>query len=425
MKVQTVKIKEFKILSDFEKEVSGNHILVMGDNGVGKSSFIQFIEIALGKQSHLPPGIKGAGELTVDKDGQRITFKVDFRDGKPYLKVTGKGISIDNKKGAIAELVGALDFDIDEFTNLSKSKSGRAEQVKIFKSFLPIETQTELAKFEADVKNHSEERTELGKDVKKLEGVIALHPLRNLMDADLKKIAKTDTAEAMATLNKIREENAKIEKVQSGLFERKQKIADKNTRIAELQAEINKLNGEIEVLDKEHKDGQKWLDAHKVTDTSAIEKTIQDAAEQNEKYNQAQSILSDREKLEVLKNEYGELTALIESSREAIANAIREQDSPVDGLTYDDEQLIYNGIPVNPDSLSSSEIIELGIKLKMAENPDLGILFIQRAESLGSERFKMIKDIADKAGWQIIAEQVERGIEKLHIEIMSEELITT
>jgi hypothetical protein len=62
--------------------------------------------------------------------------------------------------------------------------------------------------------------------------------------------------------------------------------------------------------------------------------------------------------------------------------------------------------------------MHLGIKLKMAENPDLGILFIQRGESLGAQRLKDIQDLAKKYDWQIIMEQVERGNEKLTIEIM-------
>jgi len=90
----------------------------------------------------------------------------------------------------------------------------------------------------------------------------------------------------------------------------------------------------------------------------------------------------------------------------------------VDGLTVDADSLIYNGVPVSSASLSSSEIMHLGIKLKMAENPDLGILFIQRGESLGAKRLKDIQDLAKKYDWQIIMEQVERGNEKLTIEIM-------
>ena len=90
-------------------------------------------------------------------------------------------------------------------------------------------------------------------------------------------------------------------------------------------------------------------------------------------------------------------------------------DSPIEGLTYDNDVLVWNGIPVSVDSLSTSEIIELGVRMKIAENPELGMLFIERMESVGTERFNLILDIANKLGWQIIGEHVERG-KNLHFE---------
>ncbi len=80
--------------------------------------------------------------------------------------------------------------------------------------------------------------------------------------------------------------------------------------------------------------------------------------------------------------------------------------------------LTYKGIPVSPDSLSTSEIIELGVRLKMAENPELGILFLEHGESLGKERMKVILDICKKNNFQVILEEVRRGQEKLTIEII-------
>ncbi|MFN7911466.1 MAG: hypothetical protein ACK5QC_06545, partial [Bacteroidota bacterium] len=154
---------------------------------------------------------------------------------------------------------------------------------------------------------------------------------------------------------------------------------------------------------------------NKRIDTSAIEKQIADSAEINSKADSAKKLLEERKKLEVLTNESGELTAKIESSREAIANAIRDMDSPIEGLTYDNDVLVWDGIPVSVDSLSTSEIIELGVRMKIAENPELGMLFIERMESVGTERFNLILDIANKLGWQIIGEHVERG-KNLHFE---------
>ena len=54
----------------------------------------------------------------------------------------------------------------------------------------------------------------------------------------------------------------------------------------------------------------------------------------------------------------------------------------------------------------------------MAENPELGILFVERTESLGKKRFNELLEISDKYDWQVIGEQVERGTDKIRIEIM-------
>lgn len=61
MKVKKVSIKDFKVLKNIEKEINGNNIILLGDNGKGKSSFIQFIEIALGKQTTIPDIQHGEG----------------------------------------------------------------------------------------------------------------------------------------------------------------------------------------------------------------------------------------------------------------------------------------------------------------------------------------------------------------------------
>lgn len=424
MKTERVTIKEFKVLKNFEAEVKGNHILLCGDNGVGKSSFMQFIQIALGKTNNIPPGATGEGEVLVNRNGEQYKFYVKFKDGKPVVTVTGPDGMKDSRKGTIASIVGAMDFDVNEFVELSKSKAGQKKQVEIFKSFLPVDVREEIARFEANVAASYEERTELNKDIKKLEGSIALHPLNNLPDFELTKFVETNTGEVIELLKSANEHNAKVTKVESGLSERKITLKEKEAQIKLLKAQISQIEQEAATLNSEIVKAETWLaeSKNKKQDVSGFERSISDAADNNAKYQKAQSLLNDRKKLHVLKSESGELSAKIESSREAIRNAVRADfDSPVNGLSFEDESLVYNGVPVSPDSLSTSEIIELGIRLKMAENPGLGMLFIEHGESLGSDRLKLIKDIADKAGWQIIMEQVERGNKQLHIEIMSDE----
>ena len=40
MKIQKIKIAQFKILKNLEKEINGKNIFLVGENGVGKSSIM-------------------------------------------------------------------------------------------------------------------------------------------------------------------------------------------------------------------------------------------------------------------------------------------------------------------------------------------------------------------------------------------------
>lgn len=418
MKIQEVKIKEFKCLKDIEKEIKGNNIVLMGDNGVGKSSFIQFIEIALGKQTNIPPNATGEGEVITDKNGNKYTFTVKFKDGKPVVTVTSPDGLKDARKGTIAGIVGALDFDIDEFMELSKTEKGRKQQVEIFKSFLSEDVRKEISRFEANVKSNYESRTETNRSLKEKEAVVNSNPL--LKEIGISKFEKVDTKEVYAQFETANESNNKIKDVISRVEQRKAEIKSKGDQILKLQLELDRLKDDSHALTEQNKSADIWLKKkeNQIIDLSQFEEKIKSASEINKRFDAAEQLKKDIAIVEKLKEEAGELTAKVESEKQAILDAIRDMETPIEGLSFDDEQLIYNGIPVNPDSLSTSEIMELGIRLKMAENPELGILFIQRGESLGAKRLQEIQSIADKAGWQIIMEQVERGKEKLHIEIM-------
>jgi energy-coupling factor transporter ATP-binding protein EcfA2 len=418
MKIQEVKIKEFKCLKDIEKEIKGNNIVLMGDNGVGKSSFIQFIEIALGKQTNIPPNATGEGEVITDKNGNKYTFTVKFKDGKPVVTVTSPDGLKDARKGTIAGIVGALDFDIDEFVELSKTEKGRKQQVDIFKSFLSEDVRKELARFEANVKANYESRTEVNRTLKEKESAIKEHPL--FKEIGVSKFEQVDTKEVYAQFESANETNNKIKDVCARMEQRKLDFEDKQSRILKLQLELDRLKDESNLIVTKNNEAAEWLTKkeNQPIDLKQYEEKIKTASDTNKKFESAEQLKKDIALVEKLKEEAGELTAKVESEKQAILDAIRDMETPIQGLSFDNDQLIYNGIFVNPDSLSTSEIMELGIRLKMAENPELGILFIQRGESLGAKRLQEIQAIADKAGWQIIMEQVERGKEKLHIEIM-------
>lgn len=416
MRVQTVKIKKYKVLENFEADIKGNNVFLIGENGLGKSTLISAIKIALGDQSNIPPSGEGEWTVVTSKENGDYSFRVKMKDGKAVVEVTSPDGLKDSRKGTLAALTGAMTFNIDDFVKLSDSKAGQKKQVEIYKSFFDAEIIKELDKYAVNVKALEAERTEIGRDRDRLKSVIESSTLKN--EIDLSKFKEVDTAVLLESLNKANAKNEEIKRIEIGT-EDKLKNANKcDDEIKELEEKILLLREQKAGFLIDHNKGKEWLAKNKHIDTTDIQTQINEASETNKKAAIARQLQADREAYATAVEEYGTATANIESQRESISIAIKEMDTPVEGLSFNDDALVYNGIDVSLSTLSTSEIMELGILMKIAENKELGILFLEHGESLGSKRLKDIQAIADKNNMQLIVEQVERGKEKLTIEIM-------
>lgn len=431
MKIEQVQIHEYKILKDVEFLPKGHNVLIVGENGLGKSTIIQFLEIALGKQTNIPPGAEGDGVVVINKDGSKYTLKVKIKEGKPTVTVITEGGMKDSRKGAIASLVGPTEFDVENFIQLSKTKAGRKEQIEIVKGFFPEDTRNEIRKYENNLIAIEEERTDIGRMQKTLKGSIESNPLIN---SDLKGYKQIDISAVADELKVANEHNSKVDEVNSRkesrslsikkevdlIAERKIEIEKKLEEIKEIESKLKKSSVFIEEETNKNIQADKWIKENPKKDVSSFEETIRSATDTNNRYNSSQLLIKDIERLEELTNEYGEHTVKIELTRQAIADTVRDIGLPVDDLMFDEESLIYKGLPVHPDSQSESEIMELGAKLKFCENPELGILLLERTESIGQKRWENILSMCKEKEWQIIGEYVKRGEEKLKIEISAE-----
>ena len=418
IKAVQVVIKDYKTLKNIKTEVNGCNVFLRGPNGIGKSSFMDFIEIAFGKSSIVPPNTNVEGQVIVDKNGNQYKFDVKLDSkGKPKVTVTMPDGNKDTSKSVIAGIIGVNAFDIDNFVNLSTTDAGRKKQVEEFKKFLDEETRLFLAKYEGSIKSNYEERTELNRDITKLEGLINKHPMANHIH-ELDKFTDIKTDDVVSELKVINTNNEKIRKVQSNMEERNKDIERANEKISELEKQILALKKEVDEKQDLNNQATEWLKTNTIKPTEELEQKLADASKINQDFANAQNLKKEIENLKGIKSAVEKLTELIESEREMVRNAIRDRDGPIQGLTFDDDQLFYNGVPVHPKSLSKSEIKKLGIRLKIAENPELP-LFIHEAECLDDDSLKEIQELADECGLQIFAEEVQRGKKELKIEIVA------
>jgi predicted ATP-dependent endonuclease of OLD family len=409
MKITNVIIKRFKALKDFNANLDGKNVLIMGENGVGKSTFLQAISIALGNKKQMPSDVNGEWQVWADRDGREWKFKVKMKDGKAEVQTESPEGVRDIRVSALKEITGAVDFDIDEFVGWSESESGRKKQVETYKNLFPREIRDEIEKHELKVKSDYSKRTDVNRDIKILKGAIEDHPLlhKNVT------LIPIDTSAIQDKINKASEHNNKVGKIQSGVDER-------NRQAEEIQAQIEELLKKKEEVLTEAAKGKEWLKTNKEISITDLTQELTEANQNNSQIDSYKELQKKKEQLEKFEEQSGDLTALIDSSKQLIADTIKDIGLPVEGLAYDEEKLFYNGIPVEIGSMSTSEIIELGIKMKIVENPDLPLI-IKRAESLGTKRFKEILEIAEKNNMQVIAEEVERGNEKLTIKFIGGE----
>lgn len=417
MKIQRVHIRNFRNIEDIEKEINGANLLLVGENTIGKSNFIKALETALGMTSHatLDPIMHGKDEAFIEvvlgENGKEYTFDVKFSKDreKPVITVTTPDGVSTKAKSTIGSIVGEIDFDIDEFLKMSESEKGRKQQVEIVKSFLDPEIISQLNEYEQQVQSWYNDRTEINRKIKTIEGFLE----KSLVDDHTAMLYSEtiDTSEIQEKLN-----NA-VKRAEH-IAQANEKIKNHKTAIEEKKALIAKLQAEVDEHEKSLITGANWLKTNPAFDKDAIMNELNHANTHNAKCKDVESYRTMKKELEAEKEHSENLTIKIETVRQNIADTIREIETPVKGLTFNEEQLMYNDKPVSRETLSTAEIMMLGAKLKIAKNPNANVLFIQRGESLGLEKLRELQKMANDYGFQIIMEQMERGIEKLQIEFM-------
>ena len=404
MQSKTQKHLKFKIVENLNINLEGKNLLLLGDNEVGKSSVIQFIKMALGYTDHMPELEEGKGYIVTNKNGVKYTFKLSYKAGKPKLVVESEDGIKDDRKSIINSIVGGVDFDVDEFVSLSETTAGRKKQVEIYKSLLDPEIVEQINGLERRIQIDFDERTEINREVKRLEAIVDRHEGRRYepgKELDISLLAEE--------LRKANENNNKIATA-------KQTLSQYQNQFTSLEKQINDLIAQRDDIASRIKTGSNMIASMTEIDVNELTQKLSNANEINHGIRMANEYKKEQEELFKQKGFAEDLTVRIESSRQEISDAIK--DMPViDGLAYDAEGLLLDGTPVTPTNLSTSKIMELGVKLNMVKNKELGILFIERCESLGEKRLRDIQQMAKENNWQLIMEQVERGTEKLVVEI--------
>jgi ATPase subunit of ABC transporter with duplicated ATPase domains len=104
------------------------------------------------------------------------------------------------------------------------------------------------------------------------------------------------------------------------------------------------------------------------------------------------------------KKQADDLTKQIEAIDEDKEKQLKAAKFPVDGLSFDSEGVLYNGVPFG--QASQAERIRVSVSIAAALNPKLRIALIRDGSLLDSESMKLLNELAAEKDMQIWIESV-------------------
>lgn len=80
---------------------------------------------------------------------------------------------------------------------------------------------------------------------------------------------------------------------------------------------------------------------------------------------------------------------------------------PIDGLSFDDEGVLYNGVPFA--QASAAERLRVSVAMAMAMNPQVRVIRITDGSLLDSDNLRLIETMAKDKDFQVWIERVDES----------------
>lgn len=456
MIVKNISIVNFKTIAELNADFSGGVYLVTGENEFGKTTLLEAINTLLtGERTDnlLKKGeLNGSVTMNVGDDSNNYTVELRYTKANPRgtLVITGKDGMQSNRISMLQQLFKYTHFDANEFVSWSETAEGRRKQIEIVLSLLPEESQLRIAEIDREVVRLKESRKPLNQEVKSYTDMASKIIIHSDELALIDQYDETDITTLVAKMSEASTKNEKRTQFLERLNEKTTRLAKlpaeklqaKETivrQIEDIEAQIIKLNAEkefkkqrIDIVDKEYsetvkyletdvKNGNEWLEANPKIEIEEIQTEIKAVDKKNSVLKKSkekqQWIAKAAEADKAVLNANNSIEAL-QSER---AKLIQSAQLPIDGLSFNEDGLTLNGIPFRHNEVSTSQEMEVAMKLIVAKNPTVKVFKVGQGESLGLKRLNAIVDFANKFGYQGFIEQVERGQEELKIEQYQEQ----
>ncbi|SEE83638.1 AAA domain-containing protein [Arthrobacter alpinus] len=385
-KITTAELNNFQKVSYAKIEPTGNLVVLAGKNGAGKTSTNDGLEATL-------TGHNGRNIKRPVKDGHgKASIEVKLSDGSTLIRgytpsgTTLKGLDAAGNKFGQRELdarISSLGIDGRKFISM-----GEKDQLKALLSI--VDLPFDPAEMDAERKRVFDERANVGRDGKAIGDVV------------FDKSLPTEETSVAALLEEYRAAEAL-----------EQSHRDDRDCLTGAHAEIDRINAEIGNLIALRSTHERDVDSLKekignhapMPDVPAIRASIDGAEESNAAIRTNNAAIQQAKRQHNLREKYTELTAELGAIDKRKADGLAAAEMPIEGLTFDEEGVLYQGVPFS--RASGREQLIVSCAMIMATNPEIRVIVIRDGNVLDMEGMELLTDMAESTDFQIFIEIVK------------------
>lgn len=477
MKISKIRIKNLYGIEQLE--LDGKSIELTGTNGIGKSSVIDAIRLALTNDSKRKTIVKNGekeGSIYIETD---TGLKIDRKkrtDKSDYKSIKDEnGNEINSPETFLKEIFTPLQLEPVEFLTMSEKEQNKLllnliefDQDKkeyITEKFGPIDW-VDYSNSILEILNEIQDkdglyyqnREEINRNIRNGNAIIndIVKDIPENYQAD--KWRNYTLSDKYEELNKMKSFNEKIDKsiaykedyenkikhletienntllqVEKDKAEEKNKIEKEieeyKSKIALLQKDLENIDNKYSTVISETKsetiaEKAKLDENIKVAnewaskerkDTDTLEEELKTAEQMKGYLNEYDRAMEMREKVKSLEETSQALTDKIELARKLPGEILATAKIPVKNLTVENGIPLVNGLPIN--NLSEGQKLQLCVDVSLSDINNLKLILIDGTEKLSDENRKKLYEICKEHGLQVIATRTDNSNELIITEL--------
>lgn len=414
MKILSLSASNVKVLKSVFIKPDGNLIQISGNNGSGKTTTLDCIEMAVVGGRKLPekPIRTGQKKAAIEIDLGDLVVRRTFTEAGTALTVKNKdGAKYDSPQAILDKLVGAISFDPLEFVR--QGERDTAKQSETLRKLVGLD----FSALDAERARLYEERKMVNRELKSLESRLAAAPRHP--DAPDREESSADILKQQQNAQETNNRNATLRNTANAAKIHHQgycntvktledEIRDIEAKLKQLQGKLTEASSSLFKAAEAAAKAEEACSGIQDVDMAPFRNRLAKIEDSNRKARENRQHADLSKQVEDKKSAAEKLDSGVKRVDLDKSNLIAKAKFPVEGLSVDEDgNILFRGLPFS--QASTAEQLRVSVAIGIALNPALKVMLVRNGNDLDQTSLEMVAKMAEENDIQLWMEVIKGG----------------